>query len=123
MNYLTLRSINTSQYRQLAGNQVVRQKTKSLKASNAEYMQYQKKSNLISSNLWRRDNNYSPYANMTDSITKSEEKKPILALEPPPPRDSTSPIQLNVSTSEPVSLYNQLGPTIVASDGVSPKFL
>lgn len=60
---------------------------------------------------------------MTESNTKLAEKKPILALEPPPPRDSNSPIQLNVSTSEPVSLYNQLGPTIVASDGVSIRFV
>lgn len=52
---------------------------------------------------------------------ESETNKPILALEPPPIRknDDSNPIQLNVTTSEPVSLYNQLGPTIVASDGVS----
>lgn len=43
-----------------------------------------------------------------------------LLLEAAPPSDSNSneTIKLNVATGESVSLYNQLGPTIVSSEGV-----
>lgn len=57
----------------------------------------------------------------TPNTTSSEEittKAPLLALEAAPVRDPNAPIQLNVATSEPVSLYDQLGPAIVAKDGV-----
>lgn len=42
--------------------------------------------------------------------------RPLLQLEAPPAAEDAA-IKLNVGTSEPVSLYDQLGPTIVASDG------
>ncbi|ORY69174.1 hypothetical protein BCR35DRAFT_308207 [Leucosporidium creatinivorum] len=47
----------------------------------------------------------------------SSPPKPLLALPPPPPHDPDAPIKLDVGTSTPVSLYDKLGPTIVASDG------
>lgn len=52
----------------------------------------------------------------------SSPPKPVLALPAPPPHDPDAPIKLNVGTSEPVSLYDKLGPTIVASDGSEYPF-
>ncbi|SCZ87809.1 BZ3500_MvSof-1268-A1-R1_Chr2-3g05277 [Microbotryum saponariae] len=41
----------------------------------------------------------------------------MLALPAPETRSADDPIRLNVSTGESYSLYERLGPTIVASDG------
>ncbi|SGZ21515.1 BQ5605_C021g09375 [Microbotryum silenes-dioicae] len=42
---------------------------------------------------------------------------PMLALPAPETRSADDPIRLNVTTGESYSLYERLGPTIVASDG------
>ncbi|SCV74951.1 BQ2448_7980 [Microbotryum intermedium] len=42
---------------------------------------------------------------------------PLLALPAPDATTTDDPIRLNVSTGESYSLYERLGPTIVASDG------
>lgn len=54
---------------------------------------------------------------MSEPAPASPEQKPLLALPAPPPQDPDAPIKLDVGTSEPVSLYDKLGPTIVGSDG------
>ena len=53
----------------------------------------------------------------TPAIASSASPDQPLAIEAPPAADDT--IKLDVSTSEPVSLFDKLGPTIVAKDGVS----
>jgi hypothetical protein len=54
-----------------------------------------------------------------DSTAPSEPKETLL-LEAPPLRSDSDTIQLNVTTSASVSLYDRMGPTVVASDGVRP---
>ena len=44
--------------------------------------------------------------------------EPLLLEQSPATSDPDAPIKLNVTTSEPVSLYDRLGPSIVSSDGV-----
>lgn len=40
-------------------------------------------------------------------------------LEAPPLNSDSDTIQLNVTTSASVSLYDRMGPTVVGTDGVS----
>lgn len=50
---------------------------------------------------------------------ESSPKKEILALDNAPANPEQERIKLDVSTGAAVSLYDQLGPTVVATDGVS----
>lgn len=61
--------------------------------------------------------NSPPPAEPTPALAPSTSPDQPLAIEAPPAADDT--IKLDVSTSEPVSLFDKLGPTIVAKDGVS----
>jgi len=53
------------------------------------------------------------------TVTSADSALPAqpLAIEAPPASDT---IKLDVGTSEPVSLFDQLGPMIVSKEGVSP---